>query len=68
MYFNVQAFLDRDYRTIFSGTMVYIPRIGEEIAVGRYIYTVMNVRHLIREGNNLTSDIQLYLKQNGERR
>ena len=48
--------------------MVYIPRIGEEIAVGRYIYTITNVRHLIREGNNLTSDIQLYLKQNGERR
>ena len=68
MYFNVQAFLDKDYRTIFSGTMVYIPRIGEEIVVGRYIYTVTNVRHLIREGNNLTSDIQLYLKQNGERR
>ena len=68
MYFNIQALLDKDHTPIFSGTATYIPRIGEEIAVGRYIYTVTNVRHLIREGNNLTSDIQLYLKQNGERR
>lgn len=62
MYFNVHAFLDKDYRTIFSGTAVYIPRIGEEVIVGSRVYTVMNVRHLIREGRNLTPDIQLYLK------
>lgn len=63
MYFNVQAFLDRDYRALFSGTMAYIPRIGEEVVVGSCTFTVTNVRHLIREGKNLTTDIQLYLKQ-----
>ena len=63
MYFNVHAFLEKDYRTIFRGTMVYLPRIGEEIVVESCIYTVKNVRHLIREGKNLTPDIQLYLKQ-----
>ena len=63
MYFNIQALLDKDYRTIFRGTAVYIPRIGEEVVVGSYTFTVTNVRHLIREGNNLTTDIQLYLKQ-----
>lgn len=63
MYFNVQAFLDKDHTPIFSGTAAYIPRIGEEVVVGSYIFTVMNVRHLIREGKNLIPDIQLYLKQ-----
>ena len=62
MYFNVHAFLDKDYSTIFSGTAVYIPRIGEEVVVGSCIYTVTNVRHLIREGRNLTPDVHLYLK------
>ena len=63
MYFIVHAFLDKDYRTIFSGTAVYIPRIGEEVVVGSYVYTVTNIRHLICEGKNLTPEIQLYLKQ-----
>ena len=63
MYFNVQALLDKDCRTIFRGTMVYIPHIGEEVVVGINTFTVTNVRHLIREGKNLTPDIQLYLKQ-----
>lgn len=63
MYFNIHAFLDKDYRTIFSGTAVYIPRIGEEVVVGSCIYTVTNVRHLICEGKNLTPEVQLYLKQ-----
>ena len=63
MYFNIQALLDKDYRTIFRGTAVYIPRIGEEVVVGSDTFTVTNVRHLIREGKNLTPDIQLYLKQ-----
>lgn len=43
--------------------MVYLPRIGEEVVVGSYVYTVKNVRHLICEGKNMTPDIQLYLKQ-----
>ena len=63
MYFNIQALLDKDYRTIFSGTSVYIPRIGEEVVVGSDTFIVTNVRHLIREGKNLTPNIQLYLKQ-----
>lgn len=63
MYFNIHAFLNKDYRTIFSGTAVYIPRIGEELVVGSCVYTVKNVRHLIREGKNLTPEVQLYLEQ-----
>ena len=63
MYFNIQALLDKDHTTIFRGTAIYIPRIGEEVVVGNYTFTVTNVRHLIREGNNLTPDIQHYLKQ-----
>lgn len=64
MYFNVHAFLDKDYKTIFRGNMVYLPRIGEEIVVGgSCVYVVKNVRHIVCEGRNLTPDIQLYLKQ-----
>ena len=63
MVFNVHAFLNKDYKTIFRGTMVYLPRIGEEVVVGSCVYVVKNVRHIIREGKNLTPDIQLYLKQ-----
>lgn len=63
MVFNVHAFLDKDYKTIFRGTMVYLPRIGEEIVIGSCVYTVKNVRHLIYECNNATPVIQLYLKQ-----
>ena len=63
MCFNVHAFLEKDYKTIFRGTAVYIPRIGEELVVGSCVYTVKNVRHIIREGRNLIPDIQLYLKQ-----
>ena len=63
MVFNVHAFLGKDYKTIFRGTMVYLPRIGEEVVVGSCVYVVKNVRHIICEGKNLTPDIQLYLKQ-----
>lgn len=63
MFFNVHAFLEKDYKTIFRGTMVYLPRIGEEIGVGNCVYIVKNIRHLIFEGKNITPDIQLYLKQ-----
>lgn len=62
MHFNVYAF-DEDYITIFNGTMTYFPRIGEEIVIGSYIYTVKNVRHIIYENKNFTPDIQLFLKQ-----
>ena len=61
MYFNVDAF-NEDYVTIFSGTMVYLPRIGEEIVFGSRTYTVTNVRHIIYENRNLDPDIQLFLK------
>ena len=62
MYFNVHAFLEKDYKTIFRGTMVYLPRIGEEIVFGSRTYTVTNVRHIIYENRNLDPDIQLFLK------
>lgn len=61
MYFNVDAF-DEDYVTIFRDTMTYLPRIGEEIVARNCVYTVTNVRYLLREGKNLISDVQLYLK------
>ena len=63
MFFKVTADENFIHKQIFSGTMVYLPRIGEEIVIGSCVYTVKNVRHLICEGKNMTPDIQLYLKQ-----
>lgn len=61
--FNIQALLVEDYKTIFRGTTGYLPRIGEEIAIGCCLYSIENIRHFIKEGKNITPEVHIYLKQ-----
>ena len=61
MKYNVLAVSDISGFVIFQGTMVYLPRIGEEIEVDMIVYKIKNIRHIIKEETQTFSDVVLYL-------
>lgn len=60
MKFNVTAISNG--KTVFQGTMCYIPRKGEYLEVEGYTYVVENVIHILKRGMNYYHNVQLLLK------
>ena len=62
MNFNVRADLSTGYN-VFQGTFNYVPRIGEEIEANGYIFKVVNVRYILKEGSYYGTPVRLTLEQ-----
>ena len=62
MFFRVTADENSIHKQIFSGTMSYLPRIGEKIIIDCCCYLVEDVKHFIKQGSH-DHEIKLELKQ-----
>lgn len=62
MIFNIIAEEEKSYKTIFSGTMGYYPRVGEKLFVNYCTFLVKDVKHIILEGEH-NPEIHLILEQ-----
>lgn len=48
---------------VFNGTMNYVPRVGEELEVNGHVFTVSNVRYVLKEGACYNTYVRLLLTQ-----
>lgn len=62
MFFKVTADENFIHKQIFSGTMTYLPRIGEKIIIDCCCYIVEDVKHFIKQGSH-NPEVKLELKQ-----
>ena len=62
MIFNVIAEEEKTYKTIFSGTMGYYPRIGEKLFVNYCTFLVKDIKHIMLQGKH-DPEIRLILEQ-----
>lgn len=60
--FEVHAFLVKPYKTIFNGTMNYLPRIGEEISINFDVFRVKNIRYIIENGTANKTEVLISLE------
>lgn len=62
MCFNVHAFLIKPYKTIFNGSMIYLPRIGEEISINFDVFRVKNIRYVLEGGTTNKTEVLISLE------
>lgn len=62
MIFNITAKEEKSYKTVFSGTMGYYPRIGEKLFINYCTFLVKDVKHIILQGKH-NPEIRLILEQ-----
>lgn len=60
--FNIHAFLVKSHKTIFNGTMNYLPRIGEEISVNFDVFRVKNIRYVLTNGTVNRTEVLMSLE------
>ena len=49
--FEVHAFLVGDVdKTVFDGTMHFLPRLEEMISIGTYTFKVKTIRYILNDG------------------
>ena len=48
---------------VFDGTTNFVPRKGEEFDINGRIFTVSNVRYILREGTTYGTQVRLLLTQ-----
>ena len=63
MFFKVTADENFIHKQIFSGTMSYLPRIGEKIIIDCCCYIVEDIKHFIKPGTTYDPEVKLELKQ-----
>ena len=62
MLFNIRGDLKNGYN-VFTGTLNFLPRVGEEIEANGYVYKVLSVRYIIKEGSYYGTTVHLLLEQ-----
>lgn len=62
MVFNIRGDL-KNGCNVFTGTLNFVPRIGEEIEANRYVFKVLNVKYIINEGTYYEIPVRLLLEQ-----
>ena len=62
MFFKVTADENFIHKQIFSGTMSYLPRVGEKIMIDCCCYIVEDIKHFIKQGSH-DPEVKLGLRQ-----
>ena len=60
--FEVYAFLTNPHKTIFNGTVNWLPRIGEEMSINFDVFRVKNVRYVLRNGTTKYTEVHISLE------
>ena len=62
--FNIHAYLDEDVnKTIFDGTMPFLPRLEEFITIGISTFKVKSIRYIFQDGTSKITQVRMALEQ-----
>ena len=62
MTFNVHGILSNG-STVFRGNLTFLPRIGEELETGSFLFKVEKVTYIVTDGTSYGINVRLLLKQ-----
>lgn len=60
--FEVHAFLTNPHKTIFNGTVNWLPRIGEEMSINFDVFRVKNIRYVLEGGTTNKTEVLISLE------
>ena len=61
--FEVHAFLAGDVgKTVFDGTMHFLPRLEEMISIGTYTFKVKTIRYILNDGTFGKTKVRMALE------